>query len=178
MKKIGIGLLITCLLIFGLVIGTMGCIGNGEEVIVDNEVEEIIVDDDVVDDEVEEIIVDDDEKKIIVEYSSYTTDIIGDGEFFADEAKSGSTFLILDMTISNNGYDEFSTNSFYWKVLVNNIEYGTAFVIHLEDELRLVTLRDGGKISGNLAFEVPEDVTDFEMIYDAFRNYNIEYIQN
>jgi len=117
------------------------------------------------------------QNKIIVEYSASTKKILGKNEFVSDEAKSGMTYLILDMTITNQGYEEFSTNPFYWNVIVDNVKYDIAFVMNLDNELGTRTIMNNGKISGNIAFEVPESVDTFEIVYEAFQTYNIEYIQ-
>lgn len=115
---------------------------------------------------------------ITIEYSSSTDNIlVGSNEYIVDQAKSGNTFLVVDMTITNNGYSEFSTNPFYFSVIVDNVKYNTAFVYNLENELGTRTILNNGKISGKLAFEVPESVTDFILVYEAFRTYNIEFIE-
>lgn len=114
--------------------------------------------------------------KILIEYSASKQDKIGES-MFADEAQEGMTYLILDMDITNEGYKEFSTNSLYFSVVVDNIEYDSAWVTELEDELGTHNILNEGKLSGNLAFEVPEDVNNFEIVYDAWENYNIEYTQ-
>jgi uncharacterized repeat protein (TIGR02543 family) len=115
---------------------------------------------------------------IIITYSSMTTTQIGTG-FFPDEPESGNVFLVLDMTINNQGYDSFNTNQFYFSVIVDNVEYSTAFVVHLDNKLESVDILDGGTVQGKLAFEVPEKVNilGFEVVYDAWDWYNIEWIR-
>lgn len=118
------------------------------------------------------------EKKIVIEFSSSKTNKLeGDNEYLVDEAESEMTYLILDLTVSNQGYEEFNTNPFYWGVIVDNVKYDVAFVYNLENEMKSRDVMDGGEVSGNIAFEVPENVEDFEVVYEAFTKYNIEYIQ-
>lgn len=87
---------------------------------------------------------------------------------------------MVSLDIKNNGYDSFSTNPFYFSVIVNNVEYDTAWVcVMLEDELKIVDLLDGGRIFGKLAFEVPKEVTStgYQLKYQAWEEYNIEWIK-
>jgi hypothetical protein len=117
-------------------------------------------------------------QKITITYSSMTTTQIGTG-YFPDKPDPGNVFLVLDMTIKNQGYDSFSTNQFYFSVIVDNVEYDTAFVTELDNELKLVDVLDGGTVRGKLAFEVPNKVTTlgFEVVYGAWNDYNIEWVR-
>jgi len=85
---------------------------------------------------------------------------------------------VVSLDVENKGYDSFSTNSFYFSVIVSNVEYDTAWVT-LEDELKLVDLLDGGSTSGKLAFEVPKEVTStgYQLKYQAWETYNIKWIK-
>lgn len=115
------------------------------------------------------------EKNIIIKYSSTTTNQIGDW----NEADPGYTYLVLDLDIENRGYDSFSTNSFYFSVVVNKVEYDVAFVVGLENELKMVDLLNGGKARGTLAFEVPTEVSSvgYQIKYEAFTRYDIDWIK-
>jgi len=114
-------------------------------------------------------------KQIIIKYSATTMTQIGSW----DKADEGYTYLVLDLDIENDGYDSFSTNPFYFCVIVNNVKYDSAFVFELEDELKLVDLLDGGRVSGKLAFEVPEEVTSlgYQVKYESWEEYNIKWIE-
>ncbi|NCC70764.1 DUF4352 domain-containing protein [bacterium] len=115
---------------------------------------------------------------ITIEYSTQILkNILGDSLYFQDTSDEGMTYLIFDMDITNNGYEEFNTNSFYFKVIVNNVKYDIAWVAYLENRLKNVDLLDKGKISGQIAFEVPENVDKFELKYEAWTDYNVEYIE-
>jgi len=93
------------------------------------------------------------------------------------EADPGYTYLVVSLDIENKGYESFSTNSFYFSVIVSNVEYDTTWV-GLEDKLKAVDLLNGGSTSGKLAFEVPKDVstTSYQLKYQAWESYNIEWI--
>lgn len=110
-------------------------------------------------------------KKIIIEYSATIQK-----EFGYNKAKEGMTFLIIDMAIINNGYREFNTNPNYFNIIANNIKY-TYDWGQLDNNLRTLDILDGGKINGALPFEVPEDIINYELKYESWSDYNIEYIQ-
>ena len=113
-------------------------------------------------------------KEIVITYSSYTTDKIVEW----NKADEGYTYLVVSLDIANKGYDSFSTGSWFFSVVVNNVAYNVEYV-GLEDMLKVVDLLDGGRISGKLAFEVPKEVTSlgYQLKYDAFKEYNIEWIK-
>jgi len=114
-------------------------------------------------------------KRIVIEYSSTTTQQIGEWS----KAKPGYVYLVLDLHIENQDYDSFSTNPLFFYVVVSNVKYSVAFVMGLENELGTVDLLDGGKATGRIAFEVPSDVSSagYQIRYEAFRQYNIEWVK-
>lgn len=114
-------------------------------------------------------------KMVTIEYSSTTTQQFGEWS----KAKPGYVYLVLDLHIDNRGYDSFSTNPLYFYVVVNNVKYSVAFVMGLEDELKVVDLFSGGKTAGRIAFEVPAEVcsTGYQIRYEAFRDYNIKWVK-
>lgn len=116
-------------------------------------------------------------QQIIITYSATTMTQIGTG-YMADTPKAGYVYLVLNMTIQNQGYDSFSVNPFYFSVVVSNVKYHTAFVTELDNELGWADVMNGGSMSGNLAFEVPSSVTysGFHPTYEAFlTTYNIQW---
>ena len=114
-------------------------------------------------------------KKIIIEYSSATKQQIGEWS----KGKPGYVYLVLDLHIENQGYDSFSTNPLFFYVVVSNVKYSAAFVMGLESELKVVDLLDGGKTAGEIAFEVPPEVSSagYQIRCEAFREYNIEWVK-
>ena len=122
-------------------------------------------------------------KEMVIRYSSTTTEHLGEWyeylDEWQDEADPGYIYLVVSLDIENKGYDSFSTNSFYFSVIVSNVEYHTTWLIALEDKLKLVDLLDGGSTSGKLAFEVPEEVTStgYQLKYQAWETYNINWIK-
>jgi len=120
-------------------------------------------------------------KQIVISYSSTTTEHLGEWyEWYGYEyeADPGYTYLVVSLDIENNGYDSFSTGHCFFSVVVNNVAYNVIYV-GLENMLKVVDLLDRGRISGKLAFEVPKEVTSlgYQLKYDAFKEYNIEWIK-
>src|SRR4030066_784514 len=47
----------------------------------------------------------------------------GSSIFGTDRPNSGKVFLVVNMTIKNNGYDSFSTNALNFFVIADNVKY-------------------------------------------------------
>jgi hypothetical protein len=83
----------------------------------------------------------------------------------------GKTFLLVDITISNHGYDNVNTNPSYFQVEVNKVKYSYESVSYSLGDigkpiLDSVGLGDGGQISGYLVFQIPADTTNWTLIFD------------
>ena len=110
-------------------------------------------------------------------------------EFFMDSIDyqtplPGKTYLVLPIQIENMGYDSLDYNSLYCKVTVDNVQYSNSFLgiwlaqagyPSIDD---MVTLKDGGIISGYMGFEVPKGTSDYEFVFEpiSISKYNIIYI--
>lgn len=81
-------------------------------------------------------------------------------------AKSGKEYAIVNVTIQNQGTDEVSFNTFDFKIQdVNGAQTSAdASSYSLEDSLNSGSLAPNGKITGSLAFEIPEG-TDAKLIF-------------
>ena len=113
--------------------------------------------------------------EIIIRYSATTATHIG---FFTPQP--GYTYLIVDLEIENRGYESFSTGHWWFDVIVERVKYSsTATAFLTQNSLKDVDLLDGGKVSGRIAFEVPEDVMSlgYDLIYDGLWDYNVEWIR-
>lgn len=76
-----------------------------------------------------------------------------------DKPKKGSEYLIVSVTIKNNGEDEISYNPYNFSVQngegqVNDIAFTT---VNTDTSLSSGELVGGGSVSGTLAFEVPKN---------------------
>ena len=114
-------------------------------------------------------------QQIIITYSSTTMTQIG----FATQPSAGHVYLVLDMTIENQGYDSFNLNIFYFAVVVDNVRHGIAIAVELDNELKSTALLNGDTVQGKLAFEIPQEAStaDFRVVYQALAHYNIEWVE-
>lgn len=110
-----------------------------------------------------------DDKYILWDYSGYTTNHVG---YF--DADSGYTYMVIDIELENHGYSEFDVNPFYFEAVVNKVQYecDTATFDSAINTLPSVTLQDGGAISGQLVYMVPEDATQYSIKYNGWADYN------
>lgn len=70
---------------------------------------------------------------------------------------SEDIFLIVNMTIKNNGYDSFSTSPYNFFVVFNNIEYDHDILG--SSSWDSVNVLDGGTYNGVIKFQIPETAT-------------------
>jgi len=96
----------------------------------------------------------------------------------------GNLYLIVEMTIQNNGYGSFSTNPDFFTAEVSNAL--RSVTSNVEEELidwRDFDLANGGKFVGSLAFHVPTEVAqdfypwEYKMIYTGVRSFNIDWMK-
>jgi hypothetical protein len=85
----------------------------------------------------------------------------------------GKVYLVVNLNLENHGYSGVDTNPNNFKIEANSIEYGYSPATYsLPDagypKLDTVTLKDGGKISGRLAFEVPKGTTSYTLTFDSW----------
>lgn len=83
--------------------------------------------------------------------------------------EKGKKFVIAYMTIENCGYDNFEVSPYRFKLLtLNKVEYtpsiaacmalpNAKYELDLGPTLDSVNLKDGGSVSGSIAYEIPED---------------------
>lgn len=93
------------------------------------------------------------------------------------EPDIGMTFLLVDITIANRGYDEISTSAICFDIIANGAKYdymygGSRFSLEELDLPRLedVDLLDGGQRSGYLVFQIPEGFEDWKLTYDDYNS--------
>ena len=113
---------------------------------------------------------------------SYTVVNLGDASQWDPSIAPGSAFLVVNMTIHNQGYDTFSVNPLYFKAVVDNVAYSySTYSYKLGDEgytrLGVASVLDGGTFTGALAFEVPQGYSQVSMQYQGLRTYSIDWIR-
>ena len=100
------------------------------------------------------------------------------------KADPGKAYLVTNLQIENHGYDEFSVNPNYVKVEINNVQYDYSWVgvgdLGLAS-LDSATLKDGGIITGAVAFEIPSNTDQYALVWKtwAWESYNVkvEYVK-
>lgn len=75
-----------------------------------------------------------------------------------DKPKKGKEFLIVTVTLKNNGEDEFDYNPYNFSVQDSNgtVTDITFTTVDSDTSMESGSLVSGGKVSGTLAFEVPK----------------------
>ncbi len=111
---------------------------------------------------------------IVITYSTSTIDEYGMG-LSSTPPKEGYVFLLVNLHIENHGYSTFSVSNFFFTIKVNGKQYTNTSMTGANDELVGGTLHDNESTGGNLAFEVPEDTTDFEIFYKYASSFNIQW---
>jgi hypothetical protein len=113
---------------------------------------------------------------IAINYSTTQVQQIWNG-FSYDTPSSGNTWLIVNVTITNNGYDSFDTNPTWFHVVAKNIAYNYDPETFTVNNWSTVSVLSGGTYSGALVFQVPVGSTISAMkytgFYGAFQSYNI-----
>jgi hypothetical protein len=113
-------------------------------------------------------------KNITISYSAETADVVT--TIYGDDIQSdsGRDFLILNITIDNNGYDSFNTNPYWFKVTVGNIAYRFDYHLVLMENWMTVDVLDGETFQGTIMFQIPESASSFTLDYEsAFNEYKI-----
>jgi len=83
-------------------------------------------------------------------------------------------FLVMNITISNNGYESFSTSPFRFYVIADNVKYDFDSNTYLLDDWETVDILDGGTFHGTLVFQVPESTSSYILGYEVyFTRYDI-----
>lgn len=86
---------------------------------------------------------------------------------YAGSAQSdpGMVFLVLNLTIRNHGYEEFSTNPYYFDLIADSVQYGFHNCTWSIDNWDLLSMRNGETFNGTLIFQVPENTQSIKMDY-------------
>jgi len=109
--------------------------------------------------------------EVVIRYTERYADQIG-----YDKPDEGYTYLIVTLDIENKIDRKFKTSPSFFNVIVNGVEYSHWGTPYLDDELKPVELHRGGRISGSIAFEVPEGTTEYELTYWSVEPIRIQWI--
>ena len=100
------------------------------------------------------------ERELVVNSSRRTTSL---GQF--QQAKSGKEFVVVNITIRNNGKDEVSYNPFDFKLQDSNGAQESQTFGVLDDALNSGTLASGGKVTGSIPFEAPKGDKGLKLLF-------------
>lgn len=113
---------------------------------------------------------------IAISYSNETVQSIVE-PLGVDYPKSGKVFLVVNMTIRNNGYDRFSANTFYFHVIVDKVNYNVDRETYVVNNWNTTDVLNGGIFKGTLVFQIPANATSFTLGYGLLANYNIVWTE-
>ena len=109
---------------------------------------------------------------------SYNTQTKNSLDFGLLTPKKGYTYVLVTMTITNNGYDSFSTDPSYFSVTANNVVYsfdGATF----DENWTTVQINNGGTFSGTMVFQIPSGQSISSLSYsgtsDIMNNQTFEF---
>lgn len=100
------------------------------------------------------------ERELVVNSAKRTTSL---GQF--QQAKSGKEFVVVNVTIRNNGKDEVSYNPFDFKLQDSNGAQESQTFGVLDDALNSGTLASGGKVTGSIPFEAPKGDKGLNLLF-------------
>jgi hypothetical protein len=85
------------------------------------------------------------------------------------QPESGKEFVIVTVTITNDGDGTLDYNTFNFKLQDSNgVQQSEAFSALSEGKLNSGSLAAGGKVTGKLAYEVPKDDAGLKLLYQDF----------
>ena len=115
-----------------------------------------------------------DDKYILWDFDGYTTNQVG-----IFNPSSGYVYLVVDLEFENHGYSEFEVNPFYFEAVVNKVSYpcDAAMFDTSINILPTVTLQDGGKISGQVVYQVPKGTTTYSIEYTGFTWMGYDFVR-
>ncbi|MFC3745528.1 DUF4352 domain-containing protein [Paenibacillus sp. GCM10012306] len=92
-----------------------------------------------------------------------TTNKIKDGQLFSySPSAEGSTFLVVNVTVKNAGKKMITTDSSYFQLLKDEVTYAPSTLITSSGDYFLYKgINPGLAQTGNVVFEIPEDLTGF-----------------
>jgi hypothetical protein len=86
--------------------------------------------------------------------------------------KTGKKYVIVDISVYNNGYDEFYVNPIDFKLIADRTSYYYEGIV-LDDELECTSLNSGHCVHGKIAYCLPEDAQLQNIKYVGIGDYNI-----
>ncbi|WP_157858935.1 DUF4352 domain-containing protein [Methanococcus maripaludis] len=114
---------------------------------------------------------------ILMDYTGKTQSSIASSYGYNTMPDSGKVFLIVSVKLENHGYEEFYVNPTNFELVVDNVAYDPDTATYsLDGYIDSLTLKNGGKTSGVLAFQIPKDSSNsYSLEYNSisWTDYNI-----
>lgn len=86
-----------------------------------------------------------------------------------DELEDGKKLILLEVSITNNGADDYEFNPNYLLLNINSQKESISDKIPKDTEvLNSGYIKPGETLKGYISFEVIEDVTDYEVYYEDY----------
>ncbi|MFA5030369.1 MAG: DUF4352 domain-containing protein [Patescibacteria group bacterium] len=83
-----------------------------------------------------------------------------------DKPESGREYVLAEVTITNEGKSSISYNTFDFKMQDSNGVQKTEAYTMATNKLNSGDLAPGGKITGNLVYDVPLDATGLKLLFN------------
>ena len=84
------------------------------------------------------------------------------------QPEAGNEFVVVSAELTTNASPEMTFNPYDFKLQDSNgVQKSLSFVVSIENQLDSGTLAPGGKVSGNIAFEIPQDDSGLKLIYSG-----------
>lgn len=92
------------------------------------------------------------------------------------DSDRGRAHVGVWIEVENHGYKEVTVNPLYFSLEADGARFGTEFRL-VNPRLQHVSLKDGAKASGGMAFEVPDATKQVSLIYKpmSFSQINVKY---
>jgi hypothetical protein len=82
--------------------------------------------------------------------------------------ESGNEFVLVTVTIQNNSKSDLMYSTFNFQLQDSNgVKHNEAITALTEGRLNTGTLAPGGKITGKLAYEVPQGDTGLKLVFES-----------
>ncbi|MGF6353095.1 hypothetical protein ABIE27_001004 [Paenibacillus sp. 4624] len=94
-----------------------------------------------------------------------TKNEIKEGQFLSYKPSSdGSVFLVVNATLKNEGKQMITTDSSFFQLKKGEITYAPTTMISVSNKIFMYDgINPGLSQTGNVVFEIPEDLNDFEL---------------
>lgn len=90
------------------------------------------------------------------------------GNQFA-QPESGKEFVLVTVAITNNSKNSMDYNTYEFKLQDSNgVQQSESFSALSEGKLNSGSLAAGGKVTGKVAYEVPQDDAGLKLLYQSF----------